>query len=172
MPKLEVALSLHLEGENLSNGNKELFIETFGGDKMKITKSQLRQLIREEVNKVLLAEDLDWKELVLNAENMTDINTAEEIFVQHDYESVSTPELPRRGISGSRGPIQAWVNILHDIAENEIKHTDPQLFGLIQQAIAQAVRDTDGGIDDPALTNGGGKTMPRGPVSYRSHPFG
>ena len=141
---------------------------------MKITKSQLRQLIREEVNKVLLSENLNWKELVLNARNMVDIGTAYDIFAQHDYDSVSTPELHRPGTLGSRGPTQAWVNILHDIAENEMKHTDPQ-FGLIQQAIADYVRKADGEIEDPTLTklgSGGGKSMPRGPVPYRSHPFG
>ncbi len=142
---------------------------------MKITKTQLRKIIREEVNKVLVSEDLDWKELVLNARDLADIGTAEDIFVQHDYESVSTPELPRPGIPGSRGPIQAWVNILDDIAENELEPDDPQYkhkYGLIQQAIAQAVSETDGGIDHPALTKlgkGGGRQM--GPQLYApSHP--
>ena len=141
---------------------------------MKITKSQLRQLIREEVNKVLLFEDLDWKKLVLKAKDMADIGTAEDIFVRHDYDSVSIPELPRSSDAGTYGAIQAWVNILHNIAEKEIKYTDP-LYGLIQQAIAQYVRDNDGKIKDPTLTtlgSGGGKSMPRGPVPYRSHPFG
>ena len=125
---------------------------------MKITKSHLRQIIKEEVGR-LLAEDSDsWQGWVLRSKTPEELKS--NLVNAHDIWSKNTDRYDKGNMTPEKDD-RAWGAALSGVLD-ELPAGD----------VKNALHDV---IDDLVLTklgSGAGKRMPRGPVPYRSHPFG
>tara|TARA_B100000131_G_scaffold316200_1_gene355884 strand:- start:404 stop:790 length:387 start_codon:yes stop_codon:yes gene_type:complete len=123
---------------------------------MKITKSQLRKIIREEVNKELLREQsLDWDEWVMKSQTPEELE--QNLMVAHEIWTHHSDESP----TGMRTP------------ESDDRAWGRSLSGLLEKMPGGEVRNAlQDVIDDLVLTKlggSGGKKM--GPQLYAlSHP--